>query len=468
MKTNIDYKKLLNDYNRYCENSLSTARITHSDIIPLIQIIERNGVFKTEEVGKSVEGREIFCITLGNGSKKILAWSQMHGDEPTATAALFDILNFFSQSDEYDILRNNLLEKVQIHFIPMLNPDGAERHQRENKLNIDLNRDASRVVSPESTLLRQVAEKVRPEFGLNLHDQNSYYTAGRTSNSAAISVLAPPYNFEKSINETRKKSMQAITSLYNTLSQFIPGQIGRYKDDHEPRSFGDSFTGEKISTILIESGFIKNDFEKNYIRKMNFISLLSVFNSIADENYKLIDERDYFTIPENESLLFDLLLRNLILSENGKEFKVDIGIKREKKFNSKKNRFYFKGKIAEIGDLSYYQGIEEYDLNGYRVNTAAIFEKKLESIEEIKVNENLVYKGYGYLKLNPFQIENGFTEYKINIIPSYIDYEPSIAVDEYANLSLSKENKIEYVVINGFWEVISKPKNSILNGIVIS
>lgn len=468
MDTNIDYKKILNDYDRYCENSLSTARITHSDIIPLVQIIESNRIFNTEKTGKSVEGREIFCISLGKGNKKILAWSQMHGDEPTATAALFDILNFFSQSDEYDILRNNLLEKLQIHFIPMLNPDGAERHQRENKLNIDLNRDASRVVSPESNILRQIADKVKPEFGLNLHDQNSYYTAGRTSNSAAISLLAPPYNFDKSINEIRKKSMQVIIFTYNTLSQFIPGQIGRYKDDYEPRSFGDSFTGEKISTILIESGFIKNDFKKNYIRKMNFISLLSVFNSIADEDYKLIDEKDYFTIPENESLLFDLLLRNLILSENGKEFKVDIGIKREKKFSSKKNRFYFKGKIAEIGDLSFYHGIEEYNMSGYNVKPAAVFEGELKSHEDIKQNENLIYKGYGYLKLDPFRIDNSYTENKINILPSYMDFEPSIAVDEYANLYLLRENQIDYVVINGFLEVVSQPKNSILNGIVIS
>lgn len=427
-----------------------------------------NDSFRIENAGKSIEGRDIFCISLGTGSKKILAWSQMHGDEPTATAALFDILNFFADSDEYDFLRDNLCAKLQIHFIPMLNPDGAERHQRENKLNIDLNRDASRIVSPESNILRQVAEIVKPEFGLNLHDQNSYYTAGRTSNCAAISVLAPPYNFDKSINEIRKKSMQVITSAYNTLSQFIPGQIGRYKDDHEPRSFGDSFTGEKISTILIESGFINNDFEKNCIRKMNFISILSIFNSIADEEYKKIDENDYFTIPENESLLFDLLLRNLMLSENGKEFKVDIGIKREKKFSSKKNRFYFKGKIAEIGDLSFYHGIEEYDMTGYRVNTALIFNKELKSTEEINGNENLIYNGYGYLKLDPFRIENCFTENKINIIPSSMDFDPSIAVDEYANLYLTRENQIEYVVINGFFEVVSKPKNSILNGIVIS
>ncbi|MDQ7817441.1 MAG: M14 family zinc carboxypeptidase [Melioribacteraceae bacterium] len=468
MEINIDYKKILNDYDRYYENSLNTARITYSDILPLINEIKGNNLFRVENAGKSIEGREIFYIALGNGSKKILAWSQMHGDEPTATAALFDTLNFFSQSDEYTFIRNEILEKLQIIFIPMLNPDGAERHQRENKINIDVNRDASRCISPESKLLWQIAEKFKPEFGLNLHDQNSYYTAGRAGNSAAISMLAPPFNFDKSINECRKKSMQVISSIYQTLTQFIPGQIGRYKDDHEPRSFGDTFTGNNISTILIESGFIKNDNDKNYIRKMNFISLLSVFLSIATEDYKKINEMDYFSIPENETLLFDLLLRNLFISENGKEFKVDIGINREKKFNLKNNQFYYKGKIAEIGDLSIHHGIEEYDLPGYHVQPARIFEKELKSIDEIKDYEKMLYNGYGFVKLDPFAIDNDYTECKINIIPSYLKYEPSITVDEYANLSLFWENQMDYIVINGFIEDISEQKKSILNGIVIS
>jgi len=49
----------------------------------------------------------------------------MHGDEPTATAAIFDLLKFFSADDEFNKIRELLLNKLTFHFIPMLNPDGG-------------------------------------------------------------------------------------------------------------------------------------------------------------------------------------------------------------------------------------------------------------------------------------------------------------------------------------------------------
>jgi hypothetical protein len=44
-----------------------------------------------EEVGRSVQGRPIHLVNLGRGPRRILLWSQMHGDEPSATPALLDL-----------------------------------------------------------------------------------------------------------------------------------------------------------------------------------------------------------------------------------------------------------------------------------------------------------------------------------------------------------------------------------------
>ena len=249
----------------------------------------------------------------------------------------------------------------------MVNPDGAEMFTRENAYNIDINRDALRLQSDESKILWDYAEKLEPDFGFNLHDQNSYYTAGRSNNASAISLLSPPMNHVKSINYTREKSMQVICRISEALSQFIPQNIARYKDDFEPRAFGDNFTRNGISTILIESGFYKNDVKKDFIRKLNFIALLSAFKSIAEKDYESIEHKKYFDIPENEELLFDLLLRNLTLNYNGRNFKIDVGINREKKLNKELQSFYYKSKIADLGDLSIFYGIEEHDLNGYQI-----------------------------------------------------------------------------------------------------
>jgi hypothetical protein len=250
----------------------------------------------------------------------------------------------------------------------MLNPDGAERFQRENAFNIDLNRDALRLQSPESKILWKYAEKLEPEFGFNLHDQSCYYTAGRTENNASISLLAPAMNRAKSINYIREKSMQVITEIFNTLSQYIPGNIARYSDEFEDRAFGDNLTRSGISTILIESGYFKDDVNKDFIRKLNFTALLSAFHSIAEGNYEKIDYTKYLLIPENAERLFDLLLKNVTVKCND-SYIIDIGIKRKKIRNEITNEFYYKSKIDQIGDLSVFNGIEELDMTGYEIRS---------------------------------------------------------------------------------------------------
>jgi len=367
LNSNELFNSLFNDYDNYREKKLNSDFISHAQLKELVAGMQTNNLFRVEKLGESLDKKEIFSVVFGEGETKILAWSQMHGNEPTATAALFDLFNFFSSSDKYDEPRKTLLKKITFYFIPMLNPDGAEMFTRENAYSVDLNRDALRLQSDESKIIWDYAEKLEPEFGFNLHDQNSYYTAGRSNNASAISLLSPPMNFVKSINYTREKSMQVISRINEALSLFIPQNIARYKDDFEPRAFGDNFTRNGISIILIESGFYKNDVKKDFVRKLNFIALLSAFKSIAEKDYENIEHKKYFDIPENEELLFDLLLRNLTLNYNGRNFKIDIGINREKKLNKESQSFYYKSKIADLGDLSIFYGIEEHDLTGYQV-----------------------------------------------------------------------------------------------------
>lgn len=59
-------------------------------------------------------------------------------------------------------------------------------------------------------------------------------------NPATISFLASAYDHELSMNGVRKRSVQLISKMNKDLQQFIPGQIARYPDDHEPRAFGDN------------------------------------------------------------------------------------------------------------------------------------------------------------------------------------------------------------------------------------
>ncbi|CAN0528228.1 unnamed protein product, partial [Scytosiphon promiscuus] len=164
------------------------------------------------------------------------------------------------------------------------------------------------------------------DFGFNRHDQSTYYNAERTDKPATISYLAPAFNYEKDINEVRANAMKVIVYMNKIIQKYAPGQVGRYNDDFEPRAFGDNIQKWGTSAILIESGGYKSDPEKQEIRKLNYVSILSAIYSIANGNYKDIPISDYEKIPENDRKLFDLKLNNLTYNLLGKNYTLDVGI----------------------------------------------------------------------------------------------------------------------------------------------
>ncbi|CAN0522025.1 unnamed protein product, partial [Scytosiphon promiscuus] len=162
--------KLYSTYEKYKEPSLDKRRIKHNEIQPLINKLYTNPKFNVTVVGKSIQGRNLSLISIGTGATDVFLWSQMHGDEPTATQAIFDIFNFLSSAD-FKTEKENILKNLKLHFLPMLNPDGAEVYQRRNTLGIDINRDALALQSPEGRTLKRVRDSLDADFGFNLHDQ---------------------------------------------------------------------------------------------------------------------------------------------------------------------------------------------------------------------------------------------------------------------------------------------------------
>ena len=59
-----------------------------------------------QTIGKSVNCLPIYGLKVGNGPIRVLLWSQMHGNESTATRAVLDILDCFNSSKETEILKN--------------------------------------------------------------------------------------------------------------------------------------------------------------------------------------------------------------------------------------------------------------------------------------------------------------------------------------------------------------------------
>ncbi|MHC1739136.1 MAG: M14 family zinc carboxypeptidase [Ignavibacteriaceae bacterium] len=287
------------------ENSLTNKHFKHNDITLLLKKLDFFNIIK---IGNSVENREIFSVSHKSGPVRILLWSQMHGDEACATSAFFDIFNFFSSKqifNQYPFLnriREDILLSLSLTFIPMLNPDGAEHGIRENALGIDLNRDAKDLISPESKILTSIVKTYKPDYAFNMHDQDYLWSVGDSNRIAALSFLAPPYDADKSVNDSRQGAVNLISLLYNTFNSLVDRRTTKYSDDFEPRAFGDTIAGRNISTILVESGLWKNDSDKLYLRKMNFMILIFSFYAIA-KGLIPFDSETYSSIPYNGTIL---------------------------------------------------------------------------------------------------------------------------------------------------------------------
>jgi Zinc carboxypeptidase len=357
-----DFHQLLFEkHDIFKDNSFTKRRFKHKDILPIIQKLP----FQKMMVGNSFEDREIVKITIGEGKRTILLWSQMHGNEATATMACFDIFRFFqAKNDEFDVYRNEILSALNMHFIPMINPDGTERFIRRTAQGIDMNRDAIALQCPESKILKENVGKLKPEFSFNLHDQGVRYSAGLSPKQATVSFLATAYNEQREWNEVRTKSRQVISQMNEVLQNYLPGGVGRFSDEFEPRAFGDNIQKWGSSLILVESGGYPKDTEKQYIRKLNFVAILGALLSIARNSYTNYTLENYESIPQNEKNHFDLKITNLKTKTNNQEYLIDLGINSEEKNNKTATDFTISSVIEDLGDLSVFSGIEILDAKG--------------------------------------------------------------------------------------------------------
>lgn len=305
-KNSLEY--LLTDglYKEVRYGLVSGRYITNSDLENFMGRFRSKIQF--EKIGESVEKKAIYKCKVGRGDIKILAWSQMHGNESTTTKAIFDLLCLSFMEDEIHAVKE-ILNKISLHIIPILNPDGAEVYTRLNANKVDLNRDLQKLNEPESRLLKEEFEKLHPDYCLNLHDQRTIFSAGETSLPATLSFLTPSKDEERSIDLSRQLSMSIISGITAQLNNQIPGQIGRYDDAFNLNCAGDIFQAEGCPTLLFEAGHYPGDYEREITRKYVFKALVSCIYQIAIEGVNPNSYSSYFKIPENAKLFNDVIIR---------------------------------------------------------------------------------------------------------------------------------------------------------------
>ena len=341
---------------------LEDRRFTHEEYWEAVGSVlddeETTDRVSVAELGHSVEGRSIRAVTLGQGPVSVLLWSQMHGDESTASMSLADIVHWWAVSPEDDSLRRRLADRLTITMIPMLNPDGAERFMRYDALGVDVNRDARRLATPEGRILKAVRDSLRADFGFNLHDQGSR-TAGPDGHLVGIALLAPAADEERSWEPVRQRARRLAGVIAAALHEEIPGRIARYDDAFAPRAFGDNMQRWGTSTVLIESGALPDDPEKQELRRLNVLAILAALESIADGSLETASSGPYDDLPMNVDIENDMLLiGGRVVMADGAAYPLDVAIVYDDAVARTGPRY------GEIGDLTGVRALETVDVTG--------------------------------------------------------------------------------------------------------
>ncbi len=380
----IDPRQLAQMWERERVSPSDPFSLGYEDLHRQLQLLVHGfpSIARLDKAGKSTEGRDISLLSLGSGPENILIWSQMHGDEPTATSALLDLAQCLGRHRQ-EPWAARILDKYTLRCIPMLNPDGAARKQRRNAQGIDINRDARMLQTPEGQLLKRIRDQYMPILGFNLHNQNSLTTVGDTGKVATIALLAVASDLrtERAADNqptgdipasagTAHLARRITAVLYEALSQFVDGHISRYDENFNPRAFGDNLTLWGTPIVLLESGGNPAGQPADLGVKLNFVGLLAALDSMSSGRITNADPAVFDSLKMNSDVpIFDLMLRGAwICSGTGVPlFRGDVAIRHDLRGDAGEDAI-----IADVGDLGVFTAHETIDCTGLMLTPGLI------------------------------------------------------------------------------------------------
>lgn len=123
------------------------------------------------ELGQSIDGQPIDCLTIGNGPKPVWLYARQHPGETMAEYWMEGALERLT--DSADPVTAALLAKATFHLVPNANPDGSSRgHLRTNAVGVNLNREwasPSAEKSPEVLAIRNAMDATGVVFAMDVH-----------------------------------------------------------------------------------------------------------------------------------------------------------------------------------------------------------------------------------------------------------------------------------------------------------
>ncbi|MBI1315305.1 hypothetical protein GC167_00380 [bacterium] len=300
----------------------------------------------------SEEGRPLMTWEWGMGSTRVLAWSQMHGNESTGTRALEGVLSILHQSK--DVYISKLKERIKLRVLPMINPDGAYRWTRRNALGIDINRDARKQVSTEARFLSKQITEFKPHYSLNLHDQRSLFRLGQSAVPTTLALAIPRlYTINPNAEQGRLRAVHWVERLLTNVNSLKRSSWGLFDESYYPTAFGEWAQEQGSGTVLIESGIKGSDFLRNQsVEELGFVILQLLFSLENAMETAGIETEGVLRLglQQNQIGLYDWVDRSAAVEWKGNRILTDLGWRYVEKLVS--GELVGEALLAEMGDLT--------------------------------------------------------------------------------------------------------------------
>jgi len=156
------------------EQSNYTRLTTNAEMVNFIQsVITQSPWITMDTFAFSVNGKPLPVVTISKGNHKdkikVLIFAQQHGNEPSGKEGALMLLRDIANGALDDIL-----QKVELHLVPQMNPDGNDINARRNGHGMDLNRNHMIMTEPEVIGLHELYVKIDPEVTLDVHEYSPY------------------------------------------------------------------------------------------------------------------------------------------------------------------------------------------------------------------------------------------------------------------------------------------------------
>ena len=140
----------------------------HHDLIATYSSLP---IVEYSSLGKSMDGQDIDCLTIGEGKLNVWLYARQHPGETMAEWWMEGALEKLTDPD--DPVARVLRRDCTFRIVPNMNPDGSRRgHLRTNAVGVNLNREwhaPSAEKSPEVLCVRNAMDQTGVDFAMDVH-----------------------------------------------------------------------------------------------------------------------------------------------------------------------------------------------------------------------------------------------------------------------------------------------------------